>query len=330
MKFNFLIFILTICFFNFSFADNAYFTDLKNLPEKEMAERLGKMILSSHTPITSIKKIREEKDDEDCFVETIRILSEDPITRLQQKLEILVYFPHDGFAQVDLTPKGNLVVVPTIVGISPLETNFASLACSRQFKTVVIKSWDGDDIHNTDLDAHDKYTLRALVAIRHILDYLGEPAQILGTSLGSLYSSVAFATDDRLFGAVLMVGGADLPTILVNSQERRVKALREKRFEIYGFKNNDEYLSALKENIHFTPELFINEKAKQKPLMMVRDLVDQKVPTENQQRLVQMWDPDVIRYTSHGHVRSILDMYLLNQTEIIRFFEKNLTGRLPK
>lgn len=302
-----------------------------NLPKSDLSGKLSEIISVSHEAQVETKVIKQITLARNCLKESLELSGADPVNGLRRHVEIDMYTPvrtdQDGMSQV-VAHKGNLIVVPTIAGVSPLEKSFATSACLRKYRAVIIRGWQQDNVAEIDIEAHDYYALRSLVAVRHILDYLNEPTQIIGASLGSLYSSVAFATDERLIGAVLIVAGADLPSILANSKVNQVTQLKQRRFDTFGYSNDEEYLQALRAKVHFSPELFVSEKAKEKPLLMVLAQKDHSIPTQNQAELIQLWEPDILLVSKHGHVRTIIDTLLFRKSKLFRFFDKNIEKQI--
>jgi predicted alpha/beta hydrolase family esterase len=302
-----------------------------NLPKSDLSGKLTEIISESHQPTVETKTIKKMKLGRSCLKESLELSGADPVNGHKRHVEVDMYTPavtdFDG-APLLVAHKGNLIVVPTIAGVSPLEKSFATTACLRKYRAVIIRGWQQDNVAEIDIEAHDYYALRSLVAVRHILDYLSEPTQIIGASLGSLYSSVAFATDERLIGAALITAGADLPSILANSKVSQVIQLKQRRFNTFGYSSDEEYLQALRAKVHFSPELFVSEKAKEKPLLMVFAQNDNKIPAQNQAELIQLWEPDILLVSKHGHVRTIVDTLLFRKSRLFDFFDKNIERQI--
>lgn len=94
---------------------------------------------------------------------------------------------------------------------------------------------------------------------------------------------------------------------------------KKKRFQIHGFKSNQEYIQALKPHLPLDP-LTLPQPSAGKPLGMVIATADTVVPTRNQMLLKKVWLPGMILEVSGNHKFSIIKTWLFHKKKIVDFF----------
>ena len=119
----------------------------------------------------------------------------------------------------------------------------------------------------------------------------------------------------------MIVGGAPIPDVIVNSDQKAMRDLKERRREKFGFNNDDEYLKALKPAYAFDP-LKIDIQKRYKNLGMVIATEDETVPTAFQIELEKAWKPQQVISLSAGHMWGIIKTWLSYKKEIVQFFLK--------
>ena len=182
-----------------------------------------------------------------------------------------------------------------------------------------MQGWDGYYEQGVDdFGFHDRAAIRAVFVSRVALEYIDAPVYIMGTSLGSLYSSMLLGTQSAIKGGVLIVGGAPLSEILETTDEKQLKQLREERMQHYKIKSVAEYEKILTENVRISPENFI-DLTKTKTLEMVLAERDTTVPTATQRKLWSAWGKPHLKAFQHDHVPTVVWSFIKDRQKIKSF-----------
>lgn len=228
------------------------------------------------------------------------------------------------FSPASPTSKLVLVLGPT-GGATRIETSYARALCALGIRAAVLDRWTDDNEYNLELEIHDRLYRRAQRAIELVLSHFSETeVGILGTSLGASHAAIASRLQARVRSIFLIVGGAPISSILVNSDQQVLVDGKAKRFERYGFRSVGDYETALRKVIPFEPL----EMKPHHPLEvgMAISLADGTVPTEYQMRLRDAWKPSLVLESGFGHIGTILYTWLCRQGQVTKFFADTLTG----
>lgn len=215
---------------------------------------------------------------------------------------------------------GSVLILPPTGGENLLDRKYANELCEAGFDVFILKKWTGDDEYNTELSIHTRFYARAQKAIETVFAHVETPfIGILGTSVGALHTAVAVGVQPRLNAAFVITGGAPIADIIARSDQGAMEDVKKKRFKIYGFKNEEEYLAALDKVLPLDP--FKNKiDYQQKSLGMIIATKDTTVPTEFQERLRQLWGTKVVYDFSSSHFMSILKSWYYHSEDIVKFF----------
>lgn len=240
-----------------------------------------------------------------CRVSSVQIKGLDPITLQNRIIDIRVFSPA-ARKEVGL---GSVIIVPPIYGDTVLDTCSARRLCKSGLQTALIEKWENYADPGTDWEVHDRGTLRAVTAIRHVLEYLLEtrpgPVGILGTSLGALTSSLALSIEPRLTTGVLIVGGGPFHEILTKSSISTAKSLKKQRMKQYQLTSDEQYDQKLSESIHLDT-LSYAARAESKNIWMFIATTDKIVPTNTQWQLWQAWKKPKFTQAHFGHIGMML------------------------
>lgn len=221
------------------------------------------------------------------------------------------------------TPSEIVIVMPPTGGTNLIDRSYASGLCDKGIGAVILDGWTDDDEYNLELEIHTRFYSRAQAAVDLLLDqYKDKSIGILGTSVGALHGSIAFARNERIKSGFFIVGGGDIASIIAHSNQDAMVTAREARFKRYGFKSDDEYVAALRKVLPYEP-LEIKFDRKQKKLGMIISTNDQTVPTKNQNLIRDKWAPDVEYKTSWSHVLAIVKTWLFDKSQVVDFFKSH-------
>lgn len=213
-----------------------------------------------------------------------------------------------------------VIVMPPTGGTNLIDRSYAAGLCEKGIGAVTLDHWTNDDEYNLELEIHTRFYRRAQAAVDLLLaQYRGKSFGILGTSVGALHGSIAFARVPQIRSGFFIVGGAPIAEIIVHSNQAAMVTAREERFKLYGFKSDGEYLAALKKVLPFEP-LEIKFDRQSKRLGLIVSTKDLTVPTANQILLREKWLPDVGYTTSWSHVLAIVKTWLFDKSKVIDFF----------
>lgn len=221
--------------------------------------------------------------------------------------------PSKDFSQI-------VIVMPPTGGTNLIDRSYAAGLCEKGIGAVILDHWSDDDEYNLELEIHTRFYRRAQAAIDLLLaQYNGKSFGILGTSVGALHGSIAFARVPQIKSGLFIVGGAPIAEIIAHSNQAAMVTAREVRFKRYGFKSDEEYLAALKKVLPYEPlEIEFDRSAKRLGLIVSTN--DLTVPTANQILLREKWVPDVEYTTSWSHVLAIVKTWLFDKSKVVDFF----------
>lgn len=283
-------------------------------------------IRDSYNPSVNGHIDSEDRSRAGCSIRKITITGQDPISREPRGVRIAEYFRGDDAARAEARV---IVIVPPTGGVNPLDQGYANSFCEQGFRAELVYGWDHDDSLGVDLATHDVAALRALVALKHVVDFANPLRErqlgMLGTSLGGLMASLAVGEEPRIAAAALVVAGGPLPEIMARTEQQEFAQLREKRMQAYGYRDVDEYEAALRAAMQFDNQDFARFTGA-KPIWMSLALNDTKVPTKNQFSLEKAWGPDPENvFESRGtHMQVILSTYATKRNSMLNFFKKEL------
>lgn len=211
--------------------------------------------------------------------------------------------------------------MPPTGGANYIDRSYAKEFQRKGFDVYILNHWTGFDELRIDLNIHQALYTRAQKAIGLIIDQIKTPyIGMIGTSVGALHASVAASTHDRLNSVFIITGGAPITEVIVRSDQKAMLEAKKKRFEKYGFKNEDEYLQRLRKEFHLEP-MELGEKYKNKTLGMVVGDEDTTVPTNTQRQLQKFWNPKTTIVYQSSHFWTIVKTWLFESKAVFKFFE---------
>ncbi len=257
-----------------------------------------------------------------CRLSQIKIKGIDPVNLQERIIDLQIFSPvHEQ------TKLGSVIVVPPIYGDTVFDTWNARRFCHAGLQTAVIQNWEFYSDPGIDWEVHDRGALRAVTAIRHVLEYLFAkkpgPVGILGTSLGAMSSSLALSIEPRLTAGVLIVGGGPLHEILTKSSIKDSRALKTQRMKQDSFTSDEQYEQKLSESIQFDTLKYADQAAT-KNLWMFIATADTTVPHSTQWQLWQAWKKPKVTQKHLDHMGMIIYSFAFWSHSIRNYFIEQL------
>jgi dienelactone hydrolase len=257
-----------------------------------------------------------------CRVSQVQIKGTDPVTLQDRIIDIKVFSPRNEPAK-----SGSVIVVPPIYGDTLFDSWNARRFCDAGLQTAVIQKWEFYSDPGIDWNVHDRGALRAVTAIRHVLEYLlaakPGPVGILGTSLGAISSSLALSIEPRLTAAVLIGGGGPLHQILTKSSIKVSQMLKKQRMKLYSLNSDEQYEDQLSESIQFDT-LKYADLAPPKNIWMFIATADTTVPASTQWQLWQAWKKPKLTQGRLDHTGMIIYSFAFWSHSIRNYFLEQL------
>ena len=257
-----------------------------------------------------------------CRISQIKIKGIDPVNLQDRIIDLQVFSPVHEQAKL-----GSVIVVPPIYGDTVFDTWNAQRFCNAGLQTAVIQKWEFYSDPASDWKVHDRGALRAVTAIRHVLEYVlatkPGPVGILGTSLGAISSSLALSIEPRLTAGVLIVGGGPLHEILTKSSIKDSQTLKVQRMKEYSITSDEQYEQKLSESIQFDT-LQYADQATPKNLWMFIATADTTVPHSTQWQLWQAWKKPKLTQGRLDHTGMIIYSFAFWSHSIRNYFLEQL------
>jgi dienelactone hydrolase len=222
-----------------------------------------------------------------CGFRTVTVTGADPLKDIPANVYTKEYIP--PFAQGAQGLK-SIVLLPPTGGENILDDQYANEFCHAGFRVIMLTAWDFSPTPSeTDLGVHDRGAIRALTAVRHVVEYLEKTGTakvgIFGTSVGALTAELALGVDPRIESGVFIVGGLGIADIIATSDESGLTALRNERMSWMRL-DAQGYKEALEKSVRIEPGDFIGYSGPKK-IFSVMALNDTTVPTVFQEKLYE-------------------------------------------
>lgn len=244
-----------------------------------------------------------------------------------QKLEIKdtdFYVSYNEY----LPPKGtpvvrNIIIMPPTGGENYLDRSYAKQFAKAGGHVKILTEWANSSENKYDLALHQRLHARAVKAIEIVLKSFpeGEPVSLLGTSLGGLFSSIAASKFSNIDRIIVIGAGVPIPELIVDSDQEAMVYLKDIRKNKLNLKNRNEYVSALKREFFLDPT-DLEPGYKNKKLGQFLITKDKTVPTANQEKLKQLWQPQLLVEMHWSHFWGIIFTWFNHSQKITDFLIK--------
>lgn len=221
-----------------------------------------------------------------------------------------------------------ILLLPPTGGENILDVGYAYSLCKEGFNVFSLREWSkerGKKDYALDLNVHQRYMTRTQKAIELSLKHINEKKiGVLGTSSGAINFSVALGSTNvssKVKAFFNIVGGAPLCDIIARAGESALSDVREKRFKVFRFKNESEYIDTICSKVTWT---IPKTKPTNTEFAMVLASQDTTVPYDLQEKLRSWWKPKEVKTQPHGHLFAIVKTFFTEKKRIIDFFKGSL------
>ncbi len=244
----------------------------------------------------------------ECFFEQKTFQDNDFFTEAR-------FYPRPGSNQT-------IIILPPTGGTNIIDRSYARFLCAEGFNVYILDKYTDYDEYSLDLDIHRRFYGRVQRAIDLIVNQipLNHALSVLGTSVGALHASIAAGRVPRIQKALFITGGADIASIIVDSDQEAMRVAREKRNEMFGFRTRDEYYTELKKHIVLDP-LFFQKNYPGKKISMVIAEKDETVPARNQKLLKEITNPGKVLELNDNHFWAIVKTWLFHRSFVLKSFQ---------
>lgn len=272
-------------------------------------------------PKISVKTLKKSLSLYGCKTEDVAIQGTDPVTKSLRTVQVTLY------KSIISRSKKAIVLLPPTGGVNVLDRGYANQICRAGISVALVEGWDHQLDTSLDYSMHDNGAIRYLAATQHVIEFLLDrnltSIGLLGTSIGAVGGTLAFAVDDRIKAATLIVGSARLADIVAFSDEQGANQLRELRRTEFNLNSVTEYQKILNQSISIEPYKYLEGVNFQRKSLIITADEDTTVPSEYQYELVKLLNGKELRLKGN-HLRAIKDTFWNHSSDIINFFKAHL------
>lgn len=230
-----------------------------------------------------------------------------------------------SFYQSKSPAQKSILIVPPTGGTNYIDRSYAEAFQKNGMDVYILNYWTGDDEVNFDLGVHQRFYTRAQKAIGLVIDHIQTPKiGLLGTSVGGLHGAVAASSQPRLDSVFVITAGVSIPEVVVHSDQKAMINAKAKRYEKYGFQNDEQYFIALSKEFFLDPTK-LPPIYKSKKLGLSIGIKDTTVTTKTQNQLLELWNPKKVIQFENGHFWAIVKTWFFKKSDIVEFFQKSET-----
>jgi dienelactone hydrolase len=271
---------------------------------------------------TKLKKTRSCYELFDLKIEEI-----DPGTK-QKLIAQAHYFKNKKTGKHPL-----LVMVPPIEGVSRREKSVSKHFIKQGYHVIVLEPVKNITDGTVPISEFQNTLLSFVGAVRSTVDVMVKKEEVdsnnvfvWGSSLGAIYSTIAFGADQRINSAVLIVGGGSLPDIVTESEQKYVERYKKTRMEKEGLATEIEFRDKMKENLSIDPCEFAKKRLPEE-VYFVMALKDKSVPTQYQELLFEAFQRTGFKKKyKMNHAFTLMFSHLMHH----KAYSKFLNARIKK
>ena len=231
-------------------------------------------------------------------------------------------------------PRPTVLVFPPFSGAGYINKWVSEYLTAKGYNTMVVVPAEDITDATRPLEKGDDVFIRNIISARMCIDLLETLPEVnksrlyaFGISMGGISTSIAFGVEPRIIKAAEMVGGGDIPGVLVDTNYYKLKNLRDARMKIEGIKTLEDLRTYLKKTIVIDP-LDFGPLREPEDLMMVMGHGDTFVPDRYQAKLYNAFSRPLegrhpVRVdSSWGHVITTLS-YKKYIDQAAEFFDRH-------
>jgi len=230
-----------------------------------------------------------------------------------------------------------VVSFPPLGGSSIIDRGISDELCLNRIATFITKT----DLSGVDsrtvppISDHNAAFARGVAYAKAIYLHALEDSSldeerfgVLGASMGGIMSSFAMSVFDKIGAGYFVVAGGNLPEILANSTNDKVKRMRKLRIAEHNLKDKFEYQLFMESQLLFDPLDFV-DSIDPENVHMVTSRRDTVVPTVNQNELWEAMGQPKRKISRFNHFWTIFDNLTGDNQEkkVAEFFAKKLRSR---
>ena len=300
----------------------------KPLNSINVFDYLARVAQLRYTPLDlTTAKISSSQTIKGCQIDETHFTVHDPILNSNHEMTIALYHP------VANGRYPAIIIVPTIIGRSVIETSSAYRFCLNNIVTAIA---DVNDLRAPavlpDWQLHDRDNRAVVVDLRNLIDLLQNYNQVdpqrvgaYGLSLGAYSVALLASVDSRLKLVGLVAGAGNMPSILSYSTQRVPMKLRNTRMTALNDFSVEDYENNLRTNIRFDP-IYMTRNPDTKKYFMLIDTTDADVPSVNQQELWEALGQPAHLDVSMTHAETIISAATIHFDAIL----KNIVSRFEQ
>lgn len=222
----------------------------------------------------------------------------------------------------------SILIMPPSGGTNYIDRSYAKQLCKSGFDVYILDQWTDYDEYNLELEIHQRFYQRGQDAIGIVLEQITSPfIGVLGTSVGAEHATIAASRFKKIDSVFIILGGAPISKILVESSQEILVDAHKKRLSLYGFKSANEYEAALDKVFTWEP-LKMGNGFSNKDLGMVISTEDTVVPSKYQKTLVDFWNPRTVIKLSNSHLFSVVKTWFCYSGKILEHFNRGAKEKL--
>ncbi|MBL6989474.1 MAG: hypothetical protein ISR65_06835 [Bacteriovoracaceae bacterium] len=260
-----------------------------------------------------------------CVISRIHVPVYNPLTKKTETIKAIYTFPDVN----KVVPA--VLIIPSIYDNKILEQKVSDQLCDVKIASIFPEfNMNIISLENITFESFDNSNRTIMLRLRTLLDVFELVPQVdqkriglYGISLGGVLGSQLALVDSRVKANVFAAAGANFAGILTHSQEKSIKAFRQRLMQKYRLKTTDEYFARLKKQIKLET-LFFSDHFASKPTFLMIVTNDVYVPTDYQNKLRDTMLRPKVMYINKGHVWSIIKFVQINKTAPFKFLLQNL------
>lgn len=233
------------------------------------------------------------------------------------------------YVQKDGENPPTIIILPILGGNYFFSKNWARYLARRGFSCLRFERTANPLEAEKGLNHTEMVLRHAIIDIRRGIDWLDQRGKVdlnrigvAGISMGAIVAALALEVEPRINSAAILLGGADIPTILTNSKENMVVRFRESVMRTNGIGLEQFYREATQTLVPVDP-LSYASGVDPKRILMINARFDKVIPSPCPEKL---WNtlgrPLWIRIPT-GHDSSALYLWFIRY-RILRHFRKAL------
>lgn len=259
-------------------------------------------------------------------VEIIAMLVNDPLRQLGEFRQEFQYYKSTRRG-----PRPTVLIFPPFSGAGYINAWVSEYFARKGYNTLVVVPSEDITDATRPLEKGDDVFIRNTIMARMGIDMLETFPDIdrnriyaFGISMGGISTAIAFGVEPRIIKAAEMVGGGDIPGVLVDTDYYKLKNLRDARMKAEGIKTLEELRTYLKKTIVIDP-LDFGALREPEDILMVMGHGDTFVPDIYQEKLFDAFSRPLkgrhpVRVDSGwGHVITTLS-YKKHIDRVVEFF----------